>query len=221
MHPLVERFLERPLSQKIGFWVASIAFFCFIYWQYFYKPRYQEYVELKDKIENLNASIANEQRLAASLPKFRKEIKTLEAKLEIALKQLPEQREIPALIDSIAILAKDAGLEVRRIATKSDVVREYYAAVPSELSLRGTYHQIATFYDEVANLSRIVNINNVTMIDPRGVEESAAVKIDSICDVTTFRYLEESERIEIPGKEETKGEKAKKKRGKTGKKTAK
>lgn len=217
MHPLVERFLERPLSHKIGLWITSLAFLCFVFWQYFYKPKYEEYVELEGKLENLNASIANEQRLANSLPKFRKEIKNLEAKLEIALKQLPEQREIPALIDSIAILARDAGLEVRRIATKSDVTREYYAAVPSELSVRGTYHQIATFYDEVANLSRIVNINNVIIIDPRGVEESAAVKIDSTCDVTTFRYLEESERIQVPDKED----KPKKKRGKTAKKTAK
>ena len=84
--------------------------------------------------------------------------------------------------------------------------------MPVSLEVRGTYHQIATFFDETAGLSRVVNVNNVVLSNPTGVEERSAVRLDAKCSVTTFRYLDPSERIDTESREkDTKKRKAVKK----------
>lgn len=196
--------------------MGSIVFVTFIFWQYFYKAQSEELAELEEKLQSLETQIANEQRLAQSLDSFRKEIKNLEARLESALKQLPDKREIDSLLGSVATLAKDAGLQVTRFAPKPDVTMDFYAAVPVDVALKGTYHQIATFFDEVAGLSRIVNVSDVVLKNPQGVEEEAHVEVEGGCTVTTFRYLDESERVsaEEPEAGPKKKGKAKKKKKK-------
>lgn len=197
MNTLVEKFLERPKSQKIAFWIASLTLLTFLYWQYFYAGKNKELVELTEKRDSLSTQIAHERRLAQSLPAYRRDIKALEGKLNSALKQLPNKREIPGLLSAIATLAKDAGLQVFRFAPRPDVLMNFYAAVPADLEVRGTYHQIATLFDEIADLTRVVNITDVMMKNPKGVEEESSTEIEGKCSVTTFRYLEEDERTQV------------------------
>jgi len=209
MNRFFEMFMERPKNQKIGFWIGSLVFVIFVYWQYFYSPATHELEQLQEKRDQLSAEISHEQRLAANLGNFRRQIKDLQAKLDVALKQLPPQREIPGLLSSISSLAKDAGLQVRRFATRPDVVMDFYAAVPTDVEVVGDFHQIATFFDEVAGLSRIVNVSDVTIKNPKGVEEEANATVEGSCSVTTFRYLDESERVK---KEETSSDQSGKRR---------
>ncbi|MCB0310797.1 MAG: type 4a pilus biogenesis protein PilO, partial [Bdellovibrionales bacterium] len=172
----------------------------------------QEVSRLTEKVDGLNAQVSHEQRLANNLSKFRREIKSLEGKLEVALKQLPEKKEIPGLLESVATLAKDSGLEVTRFAPRPELQRDFYAAVPVDIDLRGTFHQVATFFDEIAGMSRIVNVNNVVLKDPQGVEGEAHVKVEVGCVVTTFRYIEPSERVaQIERQSDKKKRKGKKK----------
>jgi len=114
--------------------------------------------------------------------------------LKSALQELPDNREIPDLLSSISSLARDAGLAVPLFKTEPESFREFYAEVPVSISVEGTYHQIATFFDEVGHLPRIVNINQIIIREPRVGDSQVSVK--SECVATTFRYLEETERIQ-------------------------
>ena len=71
-------------------------------------------------------------------------------------------------------------------------MKDFYAEVPVSIAVDGTYHQVATFFDEVGHLSRIVNINQITMKEP--VVGDAQVQVKVGCTATTFRYLDEAER---------------------------
>ena len=210
MNPIVERFLERPTSHKIGIWFLALAFGIFIYWQYFFSGKSSELLGLREKIDTLDAQVTHEQRVARNLKKYREETKTMEAKLELALKQLPDSREIPDLLSAVAALAKDSGLDVKRFAPRVDVPKDFYAEVPVDIELRGTFHQLATFFDEIAGLARVVNVSGISLQDPRGVEEQAHVKLDNKVIVTTFRYLPEQERAKMD--EAKKGKEDRKKR---------
>ncbi|MBX7138236.1 MAG: type 4a pilus biogenesis protein PilO [Oligoflexia bacterium] len=215
MNAFVESILNRPKGQKIAIWIGSFAVLILVFWSAFYSGKAKEAARLEEVVSGLDGQIANEQRLANNLGAFRKEIKALEARLGVAVRQLPDRRQIPDLLSSIETLARDSGLEVKRFAPRPDVIMDYYASVPVDVELKGTYHQIATLFDEIAGLSRIVNVNDVTMREPEGVEEEAHVKVEVSCVVTTFRYLDESERI----KEVTEKADAKKRKGSTKKKT--
>lgn len=212
MSALLENILNRSRGQKVAIWLGTLALLCYLFWQYFYSSRSAELAELEQKKEALSAQVSHERRLAADLGKFRQELKVLQSRLDVALKQLPDSREIPGLLESVAALAKDSGLEVLRFVPGTDNLKDFYAEVPVQIDIRGTYHQMATFFDEIAGLSRVVNVNNVVLGNPTGVQEQSSVRLDAKCSVTTFRYLDPSERIDTESQaDDTKKRKAAKK----------
>lgn len=198
MNPFIQNILDRPLSHRIAIWAGSILFLGFVFWQYFYGPQVKELDKLQSKIENLNSDIGHEQRLARNLVKFRKEVKDLEVKLKMALAELPDEKEIPDLLNNMSTLARDAGLEVNLFKPNPEIFREFYAEVPVTMSVEGTFHQVATFFDEVGRLPRIVNINQIFIREPKQPEGEEQMRVKSDCMATTFRYLDESQRIQAP-----------------------
>lgn len=204
MNPIIQGILDRPLSHRIGIWAGSILFICFVFWQYFYGPKVTEHEDLRGKIETLNSQIGHEQRLARNLGKFKKEVKELEEKLKVALQELPDEKEIPDLLNNMSSLARDAGLEVSLFRPNPEVFREFYAEVPVSVSVEGTFHQVATFFDEVGRLPRIVNINQISMKEPKLPDGDDQMRIKTDCTATTFRYLDEEERIKTPQAEDKK-----------------
>ncbi len=192
MHPVIENFLERPTSHKIGFWVGSVVFLSFVLWTYLYGPKAEELTKLTEEVDSLESQITQETRIAKNKDKFLKEVKELDVQFEEALLKLPDKREIPDLLSSISSLARDAGLDVQLFKPRAENFKDFYAEVPVEVSVEGTYHQVATFFDEVGKLDRIVNINQIFVRDPKVHDDTVDVKTD--CLATTFRYLDDQER---------------------------
>ncbi len=194
MHPFIENFLERPTSHKAGFWAGSILLISFVFWQYFYGAALKEQDELSNKVQSLTTEIATEKRLARDLGKFRDQVKELDIKLNQALQELPDTREIPDFLRSISDLAREVGLEVPLFRPLPEVRKDFYAEVPVSITVEGTFHQVATFFDEVGRLPRIVNISGITVREPKIGEDRVVIRAD--CSATTFRYLDESERVQ-------------------------
>lgn len=195
MHPLVEKFFERPPSHKIGFWLISLLLPIVIFWLYIFKDKLHQLDKLNQEYDQLTSQINHERRLAKNLDRVKEAVKELDIKLQMALKELPDSREISELLSSISNLARNAGLEVALFKPNPENLRDFYAEVPVSISVAGTYHQVATFFDEVAQLDRIVNINQISMQSPHVGQDKVVIKTD--CTATTFRYLEESERKQV------------------------
>lgn len=204
---IVDNFMARPVWQRTAIWVGSLVFILFIFWSYFYKSKQQELEKLSGEIEKLNAEITKETRIAKNLDKFRKEVKELDVMLKFALQELPDKKEIPDLLSSVSNLAKDAGLQVGLFKPGPEQMREFYAEVPVAVSVQGTYHQVAAFFDEVGHLPRIVNINQIKLKEPKISDERIALTTD--CVATTFRYLDESERLAMAERAKKGGKKGK------------
>lgn len=198
MHPAIQNILDRPKGQKIGIWIGVIVVMCLIFWQFFYSAALTQKTEQENKIAELEKNILDERRRASNLPKLKELVKDLDAKLQSALLELPDSSGIDKLIDSISDLARDAGLEITLFTRKEDNYQDFYAEVPVAISVEGGYHQVATFFDEVSHLDRIVNINHITISNPKINENSINIKVD--CNATTFRYLDEEERAKIAAK---------------------
>ncbi len=199
MHQAIEDFLERPTSHKAAFWVGSILVICVLFWQYVYSASSTELDELTTKAEDLEVKIADERRRAANLEKLKLKVKDLDIKLKIALQELPDKKEIPGLLTSISSLARDAGLEIPLFKPFPEAYKDFYAEVPVAIAVTGTFHQVASFFDEVGHLPRIVNINQIVVREPKVGQDQVMVTAD--CVATTFRYLEENERAQQSKKE--------------------
>jgi type IV pilus assembly protein PilO len=196
MSKIADAFLERPLWQRVAFWIGSLLFVAYCSYQFVLASSIEEHDALVEKIEGLNKSIAQEKRIARDLNKFRQEVRDLEVQLKFALQELPDKREIADLLTSISNLARDAGLVVNLFKTVPENFREFYAEVPVQISVEGSYHQTVSFFDEVRRLPRIINISQISMRSPKMRDGGMAVTTD--CLATTFTYLDEAERAKLP-----------------------
>ena len=200
MSPVIEEFFERPLLHKLGLLGLILIFVSYIFWQFFLKEPFDNLQEVTDKMASLDSQIVAEKKLSRELPKLRKEVEELDMKLARVLRQLPDKKEIPELLSSISSLAREAGLAVAVFRPNPERIRDFYAEVPVSVTVEGTYHEIATFFDEVGRLSRIVNIDQIYLSSPKISPERIELKAE--CSVTTFRFLDEDERIAHETKEE-------------------
>ena len=95
----------------------------------------------------------------------------------------------------VAASGRASGLEITLFRQKPEVPHDFYADVPVEMQMRGTYHDVALFLDRVKRLDRIVNVSDIKMTKPR--IELDRMMLDAGCTATTFRFLDESERAKL------------------------
>jgi type IV pilus assembly protein PilO len=191
MDPNVEKILKLPAKQKIMILVlVSVIEAAAIVW-FLYLPKHNELVGLKVELTKLQDDINKKTLIANNLPKLQIEYDQLNRELARALTELPNTNEIPSLLTSITTLGKSAGLDFLTFRPKAEVPKDFYADVPVDIIVSGSYFSVANFFSAVANLPRIVNITNVAFSDIKSVNNRMMTKVT--CLATTFRFLDKKE----------------------------
>ena len=119
-----------------------------------------------------------------ALKKQREQVLQYVTQLE---KQLPSKAEMDALLSDINQAGLGRSLQFDLFRPGQIAVKEYYAELPITLRVTGRYHDIGSFASDIANLSRIVTLNNLTIV-PRA---DGTLTMDSTA--KTFRYLDAGE----------------------------
>jgi type IV pilus assembly protein PilO len=119
-----------------------------------------------------------------TLKKQREQVQQYVTQLE---KQLPSKAEIDALLSDINQAGLGRSLQFESFRPGTVVVKDYYAELPIALKITGRYHDIGAFAADVANLSRIVTLNNLT-ITPN---KDGSLILESTA--RTYRYLDQDE----------------------------
>lgn len=201
MDPRVDKILKLPNKQKIGILVAILVIEAIALTYFLYLPKHKVLIDLKAQHQTLQAEVEEKTKIANNLPKIQKEYNDLNVELEKALTELPNSKEIPSLLTSITATGKSAGLDFLVFRPKPEVVKDFYADVPVDITVYGSYYSVANFFAAVANLPRIVNIASVDFVEVKNVNNRMMAKVN--CLATTFRFL---------GKEEIKNDKNKPKK---------
>ena len=102
-------------------------------------------------------------------------------------KQLPSKAEMDALLSDINQAGLGRSLQFDLFRPGQIAVRDYYAELPITLRVTGKYHDMGAFASDIANLSRIVTLNNLTIV-PR---PDGSLTMDATA--KTFRYLDPQE----------------------------
>lgn len=202
MHPIIENFLDRSTAQKAGI-VAGVALLCGgVFFQFMLSPLLEQQTELTEKRTTLEQQLATEKRIARNLPKYEAEVQELEGRLRLALQELPDRKQIDQLLASVSDLARKSGLEVSLFKPEAVVPRDFYEEVPVAMSVEGTYHQVAAFFDEVGRMDRIVNIRGIEMAESKVTDKG--MQLRSNCSAVTYRFLDEAERAKQQSASENK-----------------
>lgn len=156
-----------------------------------YAPKQTEYQGLKSAVEAKQNEVNENRKIADNLPRFKKEYEGLNQELQGALTELPNQKEIPSLLTSITGAGKTSGLDFLIFRPKPEEPKDFYAAVPVDINVAGSFYNVANFFVALSNLPRIVNINNVAFSDVRDAGGRTLLKVT--CLATTFRFLDKKE----------------------------
>ena len=102
-------------------------------------------------------------------------------------KQLPSKAEMAALLSDINQAGLGRGLQFELFKPGQVVVKDYYAELPIDIKVTGSYHDIGAFAGDMANLPRIVTLNNMSLTTVK----DGSLTLDAIA--KTFRYLDPDE----------------------------
>ena len=176
--------LSKLYRVLICFGIFLVLFGPFFY--FFYQPKVNKIDELKSEKETLETRVVSAQAKARQLKHFQKKLKKAESEFKMAVKKLPEEKEIPSLLSSVSRSGHDAGLEFLLFKPGKEDSKGFYAEIPISIMVSGNYHNVATFFDKVSKLPRIVNIDNVNMI----VRKKKGDELQTSCTAVTYRFVE-------------------------------
>jgi type IV pilus assembly protein PilO len=196
VHELIDRLGKLPRSQRLLIIALVYLAVAAGFWFGVYSRTQRSIATLQSQNMELQQKKEVVEKRANDKEAFERELEDLTLQLRQALRQLPDDREIPDLLSRISTIARRIGLEIHRFLPQDEVIHEYHAEVPVELELRGSYHEVAMFFDRLSKLSRIVYVQDIEMADP--VEASGKVLVSVTGRLTTFRFLSEKERTEKP-----------------------
>jgi type IV pilus assembly protein PilO len=193
VNALIERLLELPPRQRILAIVGAVAAVVLLYAYFLYWPREAQIEEKTKQVENLRRDRDRKAALVGNIEAARKEVQKLDGDLRAAVAQLPDTKEIPELLSAVSSLGIESGLEIVQFKQREEEYADFYARVPVDIVVRGTFHQVVSFFDKVGRMPRIVNVSEVSIKAPQRIEGNE-VLLDTSCAAVTFRFLDDAER---------------------------
>ncbi len=201
--PFFEKVGNLSRVQRLVICLAAIGIIGGAYYYFFYMPRQDDLTRLEKEHQELKTKLAKYKRKAAKLAKAEQSLKEVQLEFDAAMLALPDKKEIPSLLTSISKSGSDAGLEFILFQPGGENKKDFYAEIPVSMRIQGGYHQIAQFFDRVSRLSRIVNINDISMNYGKG-----GGRLNTSCRAVTYMFVEKSE---VDDKKNKKGKRGRKK----------
>jgi type IV pilus assembly protein PilO len=155
-----------------------------LFWFLSYWPRWQSIGKLDAEYKRLTAELTRSKKNAQQLEGLRKEFDSKQREFNLVMKSLPEKEEISSLLTGVSKSGQQSGLEFLLFQPQGDVNKNFYAEIPVSIRVKGGYHNVAQFFDKVANLSRIVNIRNIQ------ISRDKAGSLTTACEAVTYKFIE-------------------------------
>lgn len=155
-------------------------------------PHLETYKELVNSETELRTEFENKQQQAATLPKYRAQLYTMEERFGNMLRQLPAQNQMPGLLEDISKTGVASGLTFKLFAPQTQVVHDFYVELPINIEVVGTYHQLAIFLSRVAQMSRIVTLHDfeifpISMDKEHPKQNNPAISKEAESDLLTMK----------------------------------
>jgi type IV pilus assembly protein PilO len=176
-----------PLLPKMV--ILGVLFFLILVAGAFFdwRDQFEALDKAQDEEIKLREAYASKKAKAVNLDLYVQQLKEIEQSFGALLKQLPNKSEMDALLTDInqAGLGRGLQFELFRPATQERMA-DFYAELPISVRITGNYHDMGAFASDVAQLPRIVTLNDVGIVNDKGTLTMEAT-------AKTFRYLDEEE----------------------------
>ncbi|OED40870.1 pilus assembly protein PilP [Endozoicomonas sp. (ex Bugula neritina AB1)] len=140
------------------------------------------YAQVKQSEEDLREQFSIKAFQAANLNAYQTQMKEMEASFGALVRQLPNDTEVPGLLEDITFTGRSAGLQIEEIKLETEKVTAFYIELPISVSVKGNYHDLGNFVSGVASLSRIVTLHDFV------ITPSKEKKLEMSILAKTYRY---------------------------------
>lgn len=153
------------------------------YW-FFIKDQYIQLERVEKTEQDLRKKYEEKAYRVANLEVFKAQMAEMEETFGALVRQLPSETEVPGLLEDITNTALGSGLSLREVKLQPEQQRDFYAELPINIRVSGSYHELASFVSSVASLPRIVTLHDLT-IKPTGGDGE---QLDMQVLARTYRY---------------------------------
>lgn len=176
-----------PIIPRLLCGVGTVAAVIALGWFLYLQGQQEELTAGQQEEVKLKEAYQNKIRQAINLESLRKQKEQVGEYVATLEKQLPSKAEMDALLSDINQAGLGRGLQFELFKPGQVVVKDYYAELPITIKVTGNYHDVGSFTSDIANLPRIVTLNNLSLITGK----DGVLTLDATA--KTFRYLDSDE----------------------------
>ena len=177
-----------PIAPKLALFAGMFVLVLVAGWLVYWRGQLEELDMLAMKEEELKGQYVDKLKQAVNLDVLRKQKEQVAQYVTVLEKQLPGKAEMDALLTDINQAGVGRGLAFELFRPGQTVVKEYYAELPINLRLVGSYHDLGAFTSDISNLPRIVTLNNLNMSLQ---DKTGQLVLEAVA--KTYRYLDPDE----------------------------
>ncbi|MGI4847064.1 MAG: type 4a pilus biogenesis protein PilO [Janthinobacterium lividum] len=176
-----------PLLPRILCAVGVVAAVMAVGWYFYWDGQLDTFEASAQEEVKLRAAYKDKIQQAINLNALRKQKEQVNEYVATLEKQLPSKSEMDALLSDINQAGLGRGLQFELFKPGQVVVKDYYAELPIDIKITGNYHDVGAFTSDIANLPRIVTLNNLNL----AAGKDGQLTLDAVA--KTFRYLDPEE----------------------------
>jgi len=176
-----------PILPRVGLWVAVVIVCAVVGWWFVWSDQLNQLDSLRQEESTLKDQYRVKIQQAINLEELRRQKEQVNQSVLTLEKQLPSKAEMDALLSDINQAGIGRGLQFELFRPGQVILKDYYAELPITVRVSGRYHDLGAFTSDIANLPRIVTLNNLNV----ATTKSPTLSLDAVA--KTFRYLDEDE----------------------------
>lgn len=176
-----------PLAPRIAVFVGLLVATLAAAWWFDWQVQAETLVQREAEEQQLRQEWVSKKRQAVNLEEHKRQLVEIDRQFGALLKQLPNRAEMDSLLSDINQAGLGRGLQFELFKPGADQVKDFYAEMPIEIRITGSYHDLGEFASDVARMPRIVTLNNVVL------ESGTDGRLRLNSRAVTYRYLDEEE----------------------------
>jgi len=177
-----------PLIPKVTILVGVFLLILAGGWWFIWSDQLVELESKQHEEETLRQQYLEKKRQAVNLDLYTQQLAEIDRSFGALLKQLPNKSEIEALLIEVNQAGLGRGLQFELFRPGGEEIKDFYAELPVQVKINGSYHDIGAFAADIAKLPRIVTLNNIAITPGK---DGGPLSLDAA--IKTFRYLDEEE----------------------------
>jgi type IV pilus assembly protein PilO len=180
-----QQFAKLPSSSKVLLLSVLLVLLGVGYYMVFDAPMREEIEASAQQKKTLEKKLSEAKELQQKFVKLREEVETRKLVDQQNMRILPPEAEIASMLAELNRIAELSGLSIESVEPKAESGAQFYYRIPVTLTLYGRYHQLAKFFYNVSRLQRAINMENISLSDPKQQGEGLVLKVSVLA--TTFR----------------------------------